>query len=374
MNILSVFDLLRKNSLFWLSRKLNYPLVAPDMVQINFTFDCNLKCKMCGMSEQKGFLKQAGRQVEIDSATVHKIIRETKELGVGTVLFIGGEPFLHKDIFDFTEQAKRLQLATVIVTNGVLLDPARILNCLKHGVDWLSISIDAATDMTFSRIRGEKVFDKIISNIRSLHQIKRQEKRRFPKVVAVCTIMDENIEELLEIVRLCRDIECERILFQPVVARNVDQTERVEQYPGFVPSERLVLLNKGIDSLIEYKKQSPAQFNFIANSTRYLELIKKYFNGGPLSDSFPCYAGFNRVQVVQEGKLYFCVSQKNQDAAFGDIKRSTLSDLWYSSVAGDYRDMIRNCATPCLQWCSYREAFMEIEDFFQKKRLFGFFH
>jgi len=360
----------RKNFLFWLSRKIDYPLVPPDMVQLNFTFDCNLRCKMCSMEEQKKILNAQGRQIEIDSGTCRKVIKETKELGINLILFIGGEPFLRKDLFDLISYAKSLGLATSVVTNGVLLNEYNIHRCFDARLDFLSISIDTASETTFNKIRGENVLGRIIENINLLNGLKKKNQKKFPKMVSVCTIMDDNLEELLDTARLCNKLEIERILFQPVVASNIDQTERETNPPGFIYPERYPVLDRAIDGLIEYKKSSIDNFKFVGNSIKYLKLIKKYFRGRVRPTELPCYAGYNRVQVIQEGKIYFCVNQEKYEANFGDISRDSLKDLWYSKKARFYRKLIRNCKVPCLQWCSYRDDFIELLEIFQKNFLF----
>lgn len=370
MNTKYLFSLSRRNFLFWLARKIDYPIASPDMVQVNFTFKCNLACKMCSMQEQMKSLQDQGRQIEINSEVFRKVIRETKELGVNNLLFIGGEPFLRKDLFDLVSQAKSLGLNTIIVTNGVLLDKDNIKKCFDSGVDWLSISIDAASEKVFSRIRGENVLGKMIENINLLNTMKEEVKREFPKIVTCSTIMDDNLEELLGIVNLCKSLKIERVLFQPVVANNIDQTKRDMNSPGFVPLNRSEALDKGIEGLISYKKESLKNFDFIANDIKNLKLIKKYFKGKVRPWEYPCYAGYNRVQIVQEGKLYFCVNQEKHEANFGDIKKDSLKDLWFSKKARFYRKLIRGCKTPCMQWCSYRDGFIELSDFFQKKFLF----
>lgn len=133
-------------------------------------------------------------------------------------------------------------------------------------------------------------------------------------------------------------------------------------------------MDQAIDGLIAYKKSSRENFDFIGNSTRHLELIKKYFRGTLGPTEMPCYAGYNRLQIIQEGKLYFCVSQAENQAAFGDIRKNTLKELWFSRRAGVYRKQIRRCRVPCLQWCSYRDGFMELSGMLQKERLFKKIH
>lgn len=375
MNYQYLIALVKENFLFWLSRKINYPLLPPDAVQVNFTFQCNLRCKMCSMHEQLEFMERRGRSTEIDTSTFMRIIDEAKEIGTNTILFIGGEPFLRKDLISLTSYAKSLKLNTVVVTNGVLLNEENIRKSMEGGVDWLSISIDAASEDSFRKIRGENVLSKIISNIEILNRLKKENKQEFPKTIAVCTIMDDNLEELIDIVNLCRRLGMEKIIFQPVVAHNIDQTKRDDIFPGFIPPERFKILDAMINKLIEYKKTSLQDFDFIANNIYNLKLIRKYFNGGLESWELPCYAGYNRLQIVQEGKIYFCIPQENEkelgfEAAFGDIRKSSLSDLWFSNDSVIRRKLIRNCNKPCLQWCSYRDRFIQFSDLFQKLFLF----
>lgn len=292
-----------------------------------------------------------------------KIITDTKELGAEAILFIGGEPLLRADLFDLVKYAKSIGLGTVIVTNGLLLNEENINKCFEAGVDWLSISIDAAKEKTFSKIRGEDLLAKITDNILLLNKMKEENKKEFPKMVSVCTIMDDNLEELLEVVKLSRDLEIEKVIFQPVVANNIDQTQREKDSSCAVPPSREDALHRSIKQLIKYKNESLSQFKFIANSIRNLKLIEKYFKGEVKAANLPCYAGYNRLQIVQEGKVYFCVNQKQYDANYGDVGIDSLKDLWYSKEAKFYRKLIRNCNSPCLQWCSYRDDFIELQEF-----------
>jgi len=322
------------------------------------------------MYERKEFLKVRGRQTEIDSVVIKKIIKETKDLGTKTILFIGGEPLLKKDLFNLVNYTKSFNLNPIIVTNGVLLNEDNIKRCFDSGLDWLSISIDAASENTFRNIRGEDILGKVVQNIKVLNDMKRNMKKEFPKIVAVCTIMNDNLDEILDVVYLCKNLGIAKVLFQPVVSNNVDQTRRDVTSPAFVPSDRLNVLDEAIDKLLRYKKESPQNFDFIGNSIKNLELIKKYFRGLLKPKELPCYAGYNRVQIIQEGKLYFCVSQEKYETNFGDIKKDSLKNLWFSKKAKFYRKLIRRCKFPCLQWCSYRDEFIELQGIWQKRQYF----
>jgi PqqA peptide cyclase len=366
MTIKRLAGLVGKNVLFWASRRIGSPLLPPDVLQISFTFDCNLSCNMCRMHEQKRLLQSRGRATEIPSPTIRKVIDEAAAMGVKAAILIGGEPLLKPDLFSLVKHARARGMGTVIVTNGVLLTRERIAEAAEAGVDWLSVSLDAATEGTFSRIRGKGVLARITANLRVLKDLRREGARQMPHVVAVCTIMNDNLEELVPLVALCRELGVERVLFQPVVANNIDQSSRESAGFGLVPEERLAVLDEAIDGLIAYKKRSKESFDYIGNSLRYLALIKRYFRGRVRPREFPCYAGYNRMQIVQEGKVYFCVPQNAQEATFGDVAAEPLRALWYSSRAKEYRRLITRCAVPCLQWCATRDDFGALEGEFHK--------
>ncbi|MEI7751186.1 MAG: radical SAM protein [Candidatus Omnitrophota bacterium] len=363
--------LLGKNLLFWLSRQIDYPLLPPDFVQVNFTFKCNLRCKMCDMQKQMEINKKENKQVEIDTALCMKIIEDTKELGTKSIIFLGGEPFVREDLFELVAYARSFHLETILVTNGVLLNDENIKKCFETGVHWLSVSLDAASEKVFSQIRGRGVFQTVVDNMRNLNRLKKQENREFPKVAVVCTVMNDNLEELTQVVNLSKELEVNKVLFQPVVACNVNQVQREDEFPGSIPKERLEVLDEVISELIKYKKSTPLNYSFLANSVKRLELMKKYFREGIDRCEVPCYAGYNRLQIIQEGKVYFCVNRNESEAIFGDIRKESLKKLWYSKRADQYRKMIRQCPTPCLQLCSQREEFIELVEYSEKKDLFG---
>ncbi len=370
MDVAKISGLLADNFLFWLSRQIDYPLIAPDTVQVNFTFRCNLSCSMCSMAEQKKFLESQGRRTEIDTATLFRIVDETVRLGTKNILLIGGEPLLHPELFSLTAYARKRQRNVIIVTNGVLLDEKSLRKC-QESVNWLSVSIDAVRPKTFERIRGANVLPRIISNLERLNRLREETGRLEPKTVAVCTIMNENLEELTEVARLCRGLGMEKVIFQPVVSNNADQGQREFGQKFFVPKERLGVLDKAIDDLIEYKRGGPEGFAMIANSLGHLKKIKQYFRG-TLKRAYPCYAGYNRLQIAQDYDVYFCLPpDTGVETSFGDVSKQGLRELWFSPEARKRRRLIRSCRVPCLQWCAYRDDFFVMQEAFLKRFYFN---
>ncbi|MFA6217641.1 MAG: radical SAM protein [Candidatus Omnitrophota bacterium] len=363
--------LARRGFLFWLSRKIDYPLVSPDCLQINFTFRCNLRCKMCSMQERMESFRLQNKQIELDKQTIKKLIKEAFAMGVVYLILIGGEPFLDPGIYEIIAYAKQCGMRGVtVVTNGTLFSEPVIKEIFDCKLDNLSISIDAASEAVVSQIRGENVLQKIIDNVTLLNRMKERAQLALPNIVCVCTIMNQNVHEIMDVVALCRKLKIPRIIFQPVVHDNTDQNRIDFSSDVFIPAQKFSVLDGAIDSLIEYKQSNRNNYEFVANSTVHLKLIKKYFRSALKPRELPCYSGFNRIQVVQEGKIYFCVNQSEHEAVVGNMNTDSLKAVWFSKEARDLRKLIRKCVFPCLQWCAYRDEFIEISDIWEKNKLF----
>ena len=325
---------------------------------------------MCSMYDRMQSFKLQNRPYELDVQTIKKVIKEASEMGINYLILIGGEPFLEPRLFELLSFADQCGFnGATVVTNGTLFTGAIIEKILEHKCN-LSISIDAATEETFAKIRGENVLNKIVTNINLINTIKERQKKSHPDIVCVCTIMNQNLEEIKDVVNLCKKLKISKIIFQPVVGDNTDQTKLDFSSAVFVPPHRYEILDNTVDDLIKSKLASRENFDFIANSTTQLKLIKEYFRGKLRPQAIPCYAGYNRLQVVQEGKVYFCVKQDIYEAAFGDVRKDNLRELWFSKRANFYRSLIKKCSFPCLQWCSYRDEFIELSEILQKSSVF----
>ena len=361
MDILSSWQkksgILLRHFRFFLSRQIGYPLIEPDMLQLCFLFRCNLRCKMCNIHERSEIVKRSGLSGELSYETIIDLIRQSQKMGIKQLFLLGGEPFLREDIFDIIKYAHSCNMKTLVSTNGSLLDnPDIIGRIFDSGLDDLMVSIDGACDDTFKKIRGEGVFEKILSNIRLFNSIKKDRGSLSPNVILFCTVMNQNIEELIDVVNLARRLEASCVGFQPVVKDNTDSRLRDNPDLNWIPESRYAVLERSINALVEYKLSSKGNFDFIFTGVNQLRLIKKYFRGTLPKQK--CYTGFNRMIISQDGKMYFCAQEPIQGAiSFGDIHKNELRQLWYSRQAHTFRKCIKKCSNPCLLGCTRRDEF-----------------
>jgi MoaA/NifB/PqqE/SkfB family radical SAM enzyme len=124
-----------------------------------------------------------------------------------------GEPFMMKqfdDLLDaFGDGGKVLEMTT----NGQILTDRNIQRLLGRPID-LYISLDAATPSTYAKLRNDR-FDAIVRNLRRLISAKGGP-GPYPHVHLVFMPMRVNVHELEPFVRLCADLQVDRLVLRPL--------------------------------------------------------------------------------------------------------------------------------------------------------------
>ena len=105
----------------------------------HLTDRCNYTCVFCFMQTLPG--REAGRE------RGREIMDTLARLGVTKLNFVGGEPMLHPLLPEFAAYARQKGFTVSMVTNGSLLNEAKIME-LRPNMDWLGISVDSAFEGT----------------------------------------------------------------------------------------------------------------------------------------------------------------------------------------------------------------------------------
>lgn len=80
------------------------------------TTRCNLACRHCYHPDHRA---AAG---ELDTARAMQLLGELAEAGILVLLFTGGEPFTRADFWQLLEEARRLEFAVRVLTNGTMIE------------------------------------------------------------------------------------------------------------------------------------------------------------------------------------------------------------------------------------------------------------
>lgn len=168
--------------------KLNY---YPISLVVSATKRCNFTCEFCFvenyMNESEG---QSGDLSFEDLNQILKTPYGEKALRIG---FLGGEPFLNKNIFEYFEMLNSMNKIITVVTNSSILK-GEILNKLIHA------KVDAI---------GLSLYDNNVEDVRRVSLALRGR-----KVFWIQTIINsENYRKMESVINFCLNVGCESLIF-----------------------------------------------------------------------------------------------------------------------------------------------------------------
>lgn len=180
---------------------------------IDATNVCILKCPFCptGMKEHD---RKPGY------ADINMLTRLFAELG-DYLFFIDffnwGEPFLNKEVlFHWLQQASLKKIITSVSTNlNVKLSDSDIDCIITSGLNNLSISLDGASEQTYSIYRRNGNFQLVLDNIRRIVEAKRQKNSTSPWITWQFLVFGFNEHEMSKASVMAREIGVNEIKFMP---------------------------------------------------------------------------------------------------------------------------------------------------------------
>ncbi len=180
-------------------------------VILELTSACNLNCIMCPRSFGR-FRTTPGKRM---STEVMDIFLEEILPHVSRVDIVGdGESFLVPGLF-FRLMKKTVErnVPVTACSNGQLIDAETAEKLIRYRLHDLSISIDAATEETYKRIRRAD-FQNLMKNIRGLKELKEKMNSERPRLHFTMVAMKMNFSELPELIRLAEKLKVEDVTVQ----------------------------------------------------------------------------------------------------------------------------------------------------------------
>jgi MoaA/NifB/PqqE/SkfB family radical SAM enzyme len=124
---------------------------GPGYLQFAITNICNAKCDFCGFAADK-FDPRQRRTVTLEQA--RDVIDISVKNHIGYLLFVGGEPLVHKHLRDMTRYAAERGIHPMICTNGSLWTEQNIRGLAADGLGSVIMSIDAHDVARHEKNRG----------------------------------------------------------------------------------------------------------------------------------------------------------------------------------------------------------------------------
>jgi len=205
-----------------------YLTAKPTYITFANWHKCNLECIMCGpwrsiyKSNSNPLLDIKKKKEKIkkgkDAFLANKICKNLEKYFpyLKIIRFTGaGDPLIRDDTKNILlKKDKSSDLGIELATNGLLFTP-RLWNSIKHNKFLkIDVSIDAATKSTYEKIRKGGSWERLMSNLNFISNLRR--KGEVPSFILNFVVMRSNYREIVKFARLGQQLKCDRILFQKV--------------------------------------------------------------------------------------------------------------------------------------------------------------
>jgi len=314
-----------------------YPQLAPypRNIEIEVSTYCNKKCITC----EHTYWPEPSRNL---SLAEFKSL--TNQFPLKWVNLTGeGDAFLNKDYLAMIGHLKRRGTSVYLVDSFDLIDEAVARELVKAGVDGIYLSMDGASKETYESIKVGCDYDRLLTNLRTLLNIKKELRSPIPELCIRFVINNQNMHEMADFIKVISSLGPKELWGDGAKIHFVtllDYPEIHHLYPDNIPE-------KYVQKAIEAAKNDPNSLPVIFARTETLPSINKclawmepYFALVPHPMTVACCAlmmSNNRAEV--------------EKYSFGDYTKESFKDIWSSSYYKHFRKAVTNPKAPVPAAC-----------------------
>jgi MoaA/NifB/PqqE/SkfB family radical SAM enzyme len=295
---------------------------------------CNCRCVMCDIWKITG-------AEEIGAADLDRHLADIARLQVEWVVFTGGEPLMHSDLFRLAAVLRARRIRTSILSSGLLLGrhAARIV----ESVDEVIVSLDgpAAIHDEIRRVPG--AFQRLAEGVRALRNLS----PGYP-IAARSTVQARNAAHLRATVEAARKLGLRSISFLAA-----DLASTAFNRPLAWPADRQAALAPELDTLhreIECLIAAYPADGFILETPAKLRRIAAHFRAhyGLEPHTAPrCNAPWVSAVVEANGDVRPCFFH----APVGNVARAGLMEVLNGPRAVAFREGLDVASNPICRQC-----------------------
>lgn len=298
---------------------------GPSTCHFAITSICNARCAFCSFAIDHLPKEQHHSVALADTKLALDILARN---GIRYLILMGGEPLVHRDLDAIVAHACSLEISPIVVTNGWLLTPERLITLAGAGVTSLVISVDAPSISVHDENRGLKG---LAERIRQIND--RCRELRLPTMASVT--MSRLVGDYAALPEFLRSLGFEAVTFSyPMTALGSSYLSyRDSDLVTYTPEE----LHAAFEAVQQLKKTFP-----VLNPAASLEDMKRHLRGEP--EQFGCVAGYKSFYPDWHLNLYRC--------HYWDRPMCHISDF-------DNVERIRDGCTACMIDCYRDQSVMQ---------------
>ena len=294
-------------------------LPLPLSMQIQTIDRCNALCRMCPYSHQRKtgpprrMSEELFRRILYDLGTKRRVTH-------AVALMLQNEPLVDQHLAERYREVRTIlnRRGMGLVTNASLLTPDRADELVEAGLRRVTVSIDAATESTYRRIRRGLNFRKVTENVLSLME-------RHPEVMVTVRFLQQRSN-----------------LGEDVAFKNF-----WKKHGAQVSIKRVLNRAGGLAGYETIKRIRPR------DSRRTYERI--------LHRIYPfCINPFTAMTVLADGRVVICCHDWQQKVIVGDLNRQSVAEVWHSGLLNHYRHLLytgQSRRIPTCDRCTFSQGF-----------------
>ena len=302
---------------------------------------CNCRCVMCDI-----WKITAAEEISVEELAGYA--DDIASLGVEWVVFSGGEPLMHSDLFRLAEVLGEREIRTSLLTTGLLLrkNAARVV----EGLGDVIVSLDGPPGVHDAIRRVSGAYGRLADGVRALHELS----PGYP-VTGRCTVQQANHRYLRDTVKTARELGLASISFLAAdltsgAFNRGDGWPDERQGEVGLSVEETRALGVEVEAVIRERKDDVAS-GYIRESPEKLRRIVRHFEAriGLAEPSAPsCNDPWVSAVVETDGTLRPCFFHQ----PIGNVRTQGLAGALNSVEAVAFRERLRVAEDPVCRRCT----------------------
>jgi len=308
---------------------------------------CNLDCYYCIVQRYlKHHRDEIGKMLKLPTQYMYRLVDFLSQWGVkGLCISGGGEPTLHEGAWGLPSYAVGKGMKASFFTNAVAVNEEMADGLLQ--CQWVALSIDAADRQSYQAIKGRDKFDKVISNISWLANLREVNKSK-TNLCYKFLILPENMNSIHKACKLAKELGVQDFHVRPA------DLERKDLY-----GVRQLQLDVKIieEEFAKCHEEETKDFHVYT-------ITHKFDSGFHVKHDFTrCLASPIMLPILTDGNAYICPDKKMEvpfklGSAYPNPE--SILDWWGSD---EHRELVKSVniqeCSRCT-WCQYNKQIEEV--------------
>lgn len=298
---------------------------------------CNCRCVMCDIWKETDMTEMPLEELE-------RHMNDIRKLSVEWVVFSGGEPLMHSDLFRMAGLLQQHGIRVSLLSTGILLE--RYAQQIVNHINDVIISLDGPPSVHDRIRRVPGAFSQLELGVRAIHEIAVE----FP-IAARCTIQRLNHAHAVETAETAKQIGLRSISFLAAdvtseAFHRFQPWEARRQAQVALTLEEVVRLENEFDQI----DQIWAETGFVLENREKLQRIAGHFRvhlGLTTPQAPRCNAPWTSAVIETDGLVRPCFFHK----PVGSLKTHSLFEVLNSFEAQQFRMSLDVETNPVCRRC-----------------------